>query len=736
MNNAQTSQHRSPVSPARLFNSPLFWAVLVFAAALGPRLYALGTFLTIDEVKWAEGAAQFLLALHSGDLFQTYWHFFPGITVTWGSALALGGLCAPAPDLAACATARVTNLAGSIGWLRLSPVLLTSLGVAGAYALGRKLLGHRIALTAALLLAFDPFFIAHSRILNGDAVAAILMFLSLLAFLVYWLGETGHLSWLLLSGALAGLSMLTKLPAPLIVVFMGGLGLAAVTANLPPLPKLGAPAKPQNAVRRWAVALILWGSVALLVFVALWPAMWVAPFDALRQMYVDTFQVGGAGEGHAAFFLGQTVSDPGPWFYPYAIAFRLTPVVMVGLLLGIIFCLLLLVNRHLSDTSRRSGFALLKPLRSTSSLLLPVALIASAYIIAIILFSTISPKKLDRYVMAVVPAIVLLASVGFDSALRIAFSLWLESGETVSGAAKSRRVYAPAVAGIVVLQALMAIFASPYYLTYYNPWLGGIERAASRVPVGWGEGLEQAAFYLNSLPKADALSVSSWYGDIFQPYFDGQRASFSDDGRAQLAADYVVFYVNQIQRQKPYAGLVDYFRSAEPVFTVGVKPTGRAVNLPGEQQGAGDPVPWVEVYKAPAAQSAGGAPKIEGVAQLLAYKVAGSKVAGSRYEGTAGWQLTADEVAVTLFLRVLGPLPEGTAINAALSGNGRWGGWASTEVKGEWSEGQIVEWRGRLVLPPEMPPGAYRLWAALQFKEGPVIAEFSVSEKDPAIIVE
>src|SRR5512145_422583 len=128
--------------------------LLLFLAALLPRLYALGTFLTIDEVKWAEGAAQFLLALQSGNLAQTYWHFFPGITIAWGGALTLGLMCWPAPDLAQCAQSQVENLAASIGWLRLTPVLLTSLGITGVYLLSRKLLDERVALLAALLLAF------------------------------------------------------------------------------------------------------------------------------------------------------------------------------------------------------------------------------------------------------------------------------------------------------------------------------------------------------------------------------------------------------------------------------------------------------------------------------------------------------------------------------------------------------------------------------------------------------
>jgi len=240
-------QHNSPPKSYRLLLT-----MLVLVAALLPRLYALGTFLTIDEVKWAEGAAQFLLALRSGDMAQTYWHFFPGITITWGSALALWGLCRSAANLGNCANIQVTNLGESIGWLRLSTVLVTSIGIAGVYVLGRRLLESRIALLTALFLAFDPFFIAHSRILNGDAAAAILMFLSLLAFLIYWLDQPAGRRkgrHLILSGTFAGLAMLTKLPAPIIALFIGGLGLVAMAVEW---------RKDRSAaIRRWLAALVV-----------------------------------------------------------------------------------------------------------------------------------------------------------------------------------------------------------------------------------------------------------------------------------------------------------------------------------------------------------------------------------------------------------------------------------------------------------------------------------------------
>lgn len=722
--NARTAGGRSAMSLT------LLWAGLVFILALLPRLVGLGDFLTIDEVKWAEGAAQFLLALQSGRLAETYWHFHPGITITWGSALFLWAACLPQPELAACATSRVADLAGVIGWLRLSPVLLTSAGIAGVYLAGRRLAGQVWALLAALLLAFDPFFVGHSRILNGDAGAAILMFLSLLAFLNYgsqfrakgplWAIRNSQFvipnsqfpihnsqftippPWLLLSGILAGLAWLTKLPSPLIGVFVAGLCLVAIMLSW----NREGPA----AARRWLAVLAAWTAVAAITFVLLWPAMWVAPLQTLRLMVADSFNVGEVGSGHDTFFLGQLVTDPGPWFYPVVIGFRLTPVVLAGLLAATGW----LILRPIWRTGPPQGQP---PGRERFQAILAWLLLA--FVVVIILLANLSPKKLDRYVMSVIPALLFVAALGL---VKISQLL--------------RPAYRPAgLGGLVFVQLLFAVVAAPYYLTYYNPLLGGVRSAAGRIPVGWGEGLEQAATYLNNLPEAETLVVSSWYSDIFNPYFVGQRASFSDDGRSQLAADYVVFYVNQVQRQKPYPGLVDYFRAGQPVFTVTAGSFGQR---PG--------VPWVEVYRAPAAQSAGGAPSLEGVAQLLAYKVTGSRVVS---QGDADHRVTnglpdlapADEVRAVLFLRVLGPLPPGgSRLSAALLSPAAAPGlaWPETgagEIRGAWREGQIVEWHGPLALPLPAPPGEYRLRIQLRAEDGRALAELPVSDKDPPIVL-
>jgi hypothetical protein len=169
----------------------------------------------------------------------------------------------------------------------------------------------------------------------------------------------------------------------------------------------------------------------------------------------------------------------------------------------------------------------------------------------------------------------------------------------------------------------------------------------------------------------------------------------------------------------------------------------------------GEGVPWVEVYQAPAAQSAGGAPKIQGVAQLLAYKVVGDRVAGSKIANDGSNLEVVDEIQVTLFLRVLGPLPEETGFKVSLVPNPtsaagaplnahrasdirypKWGVWHPARMKGEWVDGAVIEWSGMLALPAEMSAGDYRLSVDLQHYDGSIVAKFPVSEKDPAIILE
>lgn len=623
----------------------VFSGLGLFVLALLVRLPYLGTFMTIDEVKWLEGAGQFLLALHRGDWGQTYWHFFPGITVTWGETIILWlqHLFSGNSDLAAFVTDQVENMSDGIGPMRLSPVIITSLAVTGIYWLARPLLDNWSALLGAGLLAVDPFFAGHSRIVNGDAGTAGFMMLAFLAFAHLWQSQKWQMA--LLAGVMAGLALLTKLPAPIIlpwVVVLAGLGFIKDRRWQP-----------------WLKSLLIFGVATIVTFIVFWPAMWVAPVNTLWQMMHDSFSVGEVGGGHDTFFLGQINNDPGWHFYPYAIAFRLTPLTIIGVL---------------------AAFLWLWRDRTNPQLLPSQTMLIGAlflYIIFVYVFANISPKKLDRYAMAVIPALTLLAGVGWE---------WLidPAAVFVSKRAKLKHYAFPALIIIlIVIQTSFVVTNYPYILTYYNPLLGGYARAVEQVPVGWGEGLEQTAAWINTQPNATDLLVSAWYGDMVRPYLRSRTTSFSSSGKGQLAADYVIFYINQKQRQKPNSAVVNYFNQQEPVFQVDYR---------------GTPYAWI--YAAPHMQvEVSGKTTIEGRATLLGYS-------WHPEQPTKGGQAAT----LTLFMHTLGILPdnENFVVSLASAGGILWGEWQPSDQV-DWQPDAIIEWTGTLQLPDDMPPGDYQL---------------------------
>jgi hypothetical protein len=83
---------------------------------------------------------------------------------------------------------------------------------------------------------------------------------------------------------------------------------------------------------------------------------------------------------------------------------------------------------------------------------------------------------------------------------------------------------------------------------------------------GWGEGLEEAANWLNQHSLADRLVVASWYPGVMRTYFNGQTMSLSsrDDERV----GYVVLYRNMYGRAMDdvATNVLDEFDSKEPVF--------------------------------------------------------------------------------------------------------------------------------------------------------------------------
>jgi hypothetical protein len=129
------------------------------------------------------------------------------------------------------------------------------------------------------------------------------------------------------------------------------------------------------------------------------------------------------------------------------------------------------------------------------------------------------------------------------------------------------------ILGISIIQAAAIIQTFPYYLTYYNPLMGGSAKAPEVMMIGWGEGLDQAARYLNDKVEGEKLRVLAWYPDgSFSYFFDGDvlgSAEEWEETKVELSrSDYAVLYANQWQRYLPFPQYVDYFARSKPEKTI------------------------------------------------------------------------------------------------------------------------------------------------------------------------
>jgi hypothetical protein len=540
--------------------------VPLFLLSLFVRLEALDVFITPDELKWTCRSINFYRALQQGDFAQTFQKGHPGVITMWIGVPAMG-VDPTAEWLEVCRIPSTTvmmesapqdffaNLASLLFAGRRAVALFTSLSLVGIYLLTRKLLGQKIAILATLLIAFDPFFLAHSRFLHLDAVTTSLMTLSLLSLLVC-LEQKQARGYLIFSGVMAGWAAINKSPAaflaPFSILLIVVIGLRK-RWRLPRIARLGA----------------IWGLTAGLAGFLVWPALWVNPWGTIRQ--VLDMAIFHTTHPHTNFnyFWGNPCPDPGPAFYPVATLFRLTPWSVVGLLLAV-------AAMFRSFRQDRGG----NP-RYGGSQRFPL-LTFWVYALLFMTFMAAGQKKFDRYLLPIFPVLDIIAAVGFAKlidwlAVGVASLIKLEQLSPWKQSTISSGVLALTSLGLLVLPAVFVRPYAPYYLPYYNPLLGGTKRATEVLLVGWDEGLDEAARYMNaaslttdaaSLTKENVkdLRVAVAALPSFVPFYEGPSVDLSDYDPATI--DYVILYLNEVQRQLHPDVIARYYDQQEPEYTV------------------------------------------------------------------------------------------------------------------------------------------------------------------------
>ena len=190
------------------------------------------------------------------------------------------------------------------------------------------------------------------------------------------------------------------------------------------------------------------------------------------------------------------------------------------------------------------------------------------FVVVYTIIMSVAVKQSQKYFIPVHIILDLMAGLGFGALIK-----WLLETQIYSRIKKLLLV--GIIGGIVIIQLGLVMPTFPYYFTYYNPLLGGGEKAGETIFVGTGEGLDQVGTYLNEKEHPEALSVLSWYGiGCLSYYFDGEvniinhDNHWSDTERALLSeSDYLVTYTNEWFRNNPEE-LLSTLEEVKPEYSV------------------------------------------------------------------------------------------------------------------------------------------------------------------------
>ena len=524
----------------------LFFGMCLFVAASVSRLFSLGDHWTSDEGGWLDHSTVFMAAVDMGAFSETLVTFHPGVITMWIAALRTF-FTEPHISVQGLALAR---------WF-IGVVLLIGIGVAAV--LLYRLFGRWVALIGATFLSFSPLFLAQSRRVHTDALAAIFVLLTVLSLLLYC-GAPQKRRYLIGSGIAYGLACLAKSNSLILLLwvpicfalfrnreetwrqfFLRGFGaglcflsctLLTVFALLPIF---------------WNPAFLIFGVCLLGVTLFTYRELQRGAHQRLT-LYLASVGVVGVVSGYMVrtvwrvfdgvawaittphnvehFFLGQVLYDPGWLFYPLVLCISTTPLTLPLVFGG---CLFLWRKRHEEGYAQQFQIAL--------------ALVAVVLLFTLCL--SLTSKKFSRYLLPAFPMLEILAAVGFCEFLKWGYS-YIDSRFGTEANSQKLTFSIVTILCLFLIQILPVLRLHPYYSTYYNLCFKLTDiRKIITVPAA--AGLDLAAKHLNRKPNAQELhvQVSQLSGQFFYQYFIGQT-HWVDEGEA-VVPDYEVVHIRDSQ---------------------------------------------------------------------------------------------------------------------------------------------------------------------------------------------
>jgi len=541
--------------------SALLVAILL-AALLAPRMFGITKFTTGDEPAWLIFSHNFLHAIDKGQFERTVYEYHPAVTTMWAISAAIlsyfpqytqirHGYIDKFWELDEIYARYGKELSTVLYRSRVINVLLISFFLILSFAFLWRLLGLAMAVTATLLISFDPFYLGQSRLLNHEGMACAFALAAILAILIYlYLGR--KLLYLLISAVACGLALLTKSPMILLIPLAGLMFLV----NL--IEERRTTSNWRRDIWRSIAGYLAWLGVLALVYFLLWPGMWVQPGKMLYEIYANAFSY--AFQGQRLQVTQQVVVKPLEFsfselgYFLVAILYKTTPVVWVGAVLSLV---------GLFTRSRTSLAKFAK---------LVVIYLAVLALLFILLFGIAEGRNSMHYILIVFVCMDVMAGIGYVWGVRLLAGKISWLGKPAAQAS--------ILAVIILLQGLSTLPDYPYYYTYTNPLMQVIQPGTQDPAAGYGEGLELAAAYLAQKPASENLVVSSHMGvGPFSYYFPGTShplmysgMEYLNDRSAQWVneSDYLVIYDIQQRPINLPSGLLDALAGVTPEHTISV----------------------------------------------------------------------------------------------------------------------------------------------------------------------
>jgi len=390
----------------------IFGFVLLSVSFLS--FYKLGSMIFNNDAHfWYERTFNFIEALKKFDFAGTYQNPKPGITIMWLSGLSTEafftlykGIFGFRPHL------YTTDTFSYIHFAARAPLVLLNLGfLVFFYMKVKKLFCEKTALFASILLGFQPFFIATSRIFHADSTLTVFMGISALLLVDYLVNRQKD-SRLILSGIFGGLAVLTKLSGVFLLPYSALLLIIYARVY-------------KKAVPLYIKRLSIWIGSMLATFFVLFPAMWVKPLVTLNRLYLEAFTLTGSGR------------DGISPFHHYLEIFPdfITPVLLVLVLVSI-FCLS--IRRHEGGKARLAENFLVQAV--------------VVFIFFYLLQMSVVSQKMPRYLVPLFPFLSIIAGFGLSRLFKIA----------------SKRIHIWLILVFLVINLLPIISYFPHYAFYVN----------------------------------------------------------------------------------------------------------------------------------------------------------------------------------------------------------------------------------------------------------------------------